>query len=309
MKNDSNSNLHLELAAPLASSDSMEEEVVLAEPSSPTPSETTTGLVRLDAPCDLPEGYRVAVQYVDGNTSGLTQHNGFVRVPRGGVYAGQSFEAYLMKPNVVTGRWSSDLVDCNTPSDSAFTTLACFCPALAWACMYESALRCRNKGNLWIAVLVLTFLHYFIFVLRKEGFVNYVIMDEYEYYSYKQQQTAELMNIGLSLVSFVIAMILYCVSCTIRSMIRDKFRIPGNACLDFCVTCACPCCAANQAYRHLRHSQEQPQVGCGRQGLQEATLVAGSCNADGDKCTGNHNKDISHQQPYSDLELQEVVRV
>mmetsp|Transcript_10933 Transcript_10933/g.17524 ORF Transcript_10933/g.17524 Transcript_10933/m.17524 type:complete len:286 (-) Transcript_10933:55-912(-) len=257
---------HLELVEPL-----MEEEnddgVLLQTPTERNNSTTNDNkqerpkqFVKLVAPSDLPQGYRLPVKYRE--TGSTTNTTGFARIPEGGVRRGQEIQAAVIPPQAIMGRWTVGEFDCGSNRDAAFTTLSCFCTPMAWACLYESAFH-RPAGSCWIIVVVLTVVYW---VCRFGTPVD----TETSSSSSSSSSSMDEMTF-LTIVMEMISWALLITTCVIRGKIRQKFHIPGNACQDcICVTC-CGCCTAIQAYQHLARNHENPKLCPGNE--HDATLV------------------------------------
>ena len=185
--------------------------------------------VTVAAPSDLPAGYRLPIRYKKGGTI----LNGFCRIPEGGVYRGQEFEADIIPPRPVVGRWAQDVFGCDSRSmNSAFCWLSLCCTPVAWACLYESAMK-QSRGSCWPIMLVLT------------AIINLLAFrDQYQAISARTQGYEPSLDgdmiykqIRMALGIMVVIILVY-----VRSSIRGKFSIPGNTCGDCICVYFCGCC-------------------------------------------------------------------
>ena len=216
----------------------LEADDVAAETSGvvPGPKPIPPAKVQLTAPFDLPPGYKLSIKYHQG---GKTVH-GFCRVPSGGVYAGDEFEAEIVAPRVITGRWAVGVFDCcGSVRDSAFLAVSFFGSTLAWGCLYESAFQ-KPSGSCWILLLVMLVLQY-VFASMVDP-------------NAEEVEIADVLS-NILLLSMTIIVIF------IRWKIRQKYQIAGNCCEDCLCVSFCPCCSAMQAYHHMELAQEAPRMG------------------------------------------------
>lgn len=201
--------------------------------------------VKVIAPSNLPPGYRLSIKYHD---EGGKTVNGYCRVPNGGVYRGDQFEAEILPPRVITGRWAIGVFECcGSVRDNAFLMVSICGSVVAWGCLYEAAFQ-KPSGSCWGLLLLMLLLHsYFSSLVDESG---------------GDDDNPNLEESDLaSLLSFYLLVFMTAIVAFIRWRIRQKYQIPGNGCEDCLCVFFCSCCSAMQAYHHMDLAHDAPRMG------------------------------------------------
>lgn len=210
----------------------------------PLPSEDTTGtatttteMLRVYAPCDLPPNYLLTVE---ANNGELVD----VLVPEPGVFRGQAFEAQRVACQPILGDWSNDLWDCWS---SNILWVGCLANEWVYAAVLErmrldwQGQRGNDDGSYretFAIVRLIWFAAIFLFpaLIALTGFFQAwaVLVLTYLYYLCWMRTRS-------------------------RIAVREKYSIEGSALEDCCVTYWCSCCAALQMHRHMKLSGDTPR--------------------------------------------------
>lgn len=208
--------------------------------------------VRLSAPYSMPGHYKLPVKYCEGGRT----VTGVADIPEGGVLTDEMFEAEIIATRPLYGRWKQGVFDCFESKDSEFCVFCFLCPLGAWGCLYESAFR-RPRGSCWMVLLILAFVY------------NILFFNHFGNPDSRDSDSSPVLD-PLGQVINVLGLIIVFTACVIRGKIRQKYQIPGNACIDCLCTYFCGCCTVLQAYEQLRTSNEHPHL---RNDYRDATLI------------------------------------
>ena len=205
--------------------------------------------LKVIAPATLEEGYSFDAT-VDGRTFR-------VRVPEGGVVAGQEFvvhdsqeiipatkESSIQDDGAPRGQWRKGLFSCFDTMFSATFWMAFLCPVIQMA-----QLQTRFHLN-WLSrdapseAVRRTFISSMIVFLVFWSVV------------------------GWFPESFILYLIFYLfVQTRLRRNARIRYDIPGNVIVDFLCTLICSCCSTIQMVRQTHDEKVYPYDGCSTDGL------------------------------------------
>lgn len=204
--------------------------------------------VKLTAPSGFPPNYKLSIKYQEG---GQTVY-GYCRVPSGGVSAGDHFEAEILQPRVITGRWAVGVFDCGSLTHDPFFTASCCCAAMAWGYLYDSAFH-KPRRSCTLLMFVLLVLHYGCRSMLQD--TQTVVDDDH----LQEGDVASLLS-NMTVIAIFGALTF------IRWKIRQKYQIQGNCCEDCLCVSFCACCSAIQACQHLNLAHDGPRM--------ETTVIA-----------------------------------
>ena len=256
-----------------------------AAPAPPPPT------LRLKAPSDLPPNYLLPVLFkeesnVDTNNNGQKYcwKSATVKIPQGGVTKGQSFQVtpvssttiHTIRP-LTSGRWITSEFElstccCSSQIDTDFCLLAWFCNPIAWACLKEqlSILEESDDDNDNINHQPSRHRHSPRFTYKSIGILSGTLLvfhiisfllnqanREERHYEYHSNGTESMYTLSTWIwIGFIIFAVF------VRRQIRARYQIANENCIYdlFCVWMFGPC-SVLQAFRHMKHSYEHPNLG------------------------------------------------